>query len=745
MMRADFRILSVVSILAGWLIAGCAGLQDYNRLKNLAEELESRQQYEEAYVTYRQAAEKNPYDRKMPAKLKALEILISDEYTQNGIQAFYDKKYKTALEKFLAVALKWNPDNLRAAEYKDKAMAEYEVVLQKYSFSRELADKDRWLEAVEALNEISALYNDDPDLGAKIENHREKGSAYFRTAGLAAWHRGLYEQSLRYFESSNHLKPDSQTQQELERAKNYVKADRHYAEGKRKRDQNRIEAAMNELLMARKIAPEHLAVNGLYNELLPVWSPMMMDKGRKYSQTGAHEKAFEAFSMLYDNNPQYPGAKKSYEQARKIYLKDKYIRLVNAYNDIQFSLVAKYSQDISRVAPDFLDTKELRTRALIKGFNAMYQKGLLHVKSNNYGMAILCFRTAENLLTQTGLTQKQIKIAQDNLRDISALKVTFARFHQQVDDPSMGVYLGDQLKAQFKSRIADRGFKNITMNFENIQENETIHTTQTRDIDWGGIQLRGYNGVIVGSLKLLKLDKAVNSDWEIRKHQQTEYVKNPEIERLVQRQALLKQELDRDSTSWARKSEIRAELKRIDQRIRNLPAVIEAAVEKEESFQVIKHTWTVYVQVDLQVESPDGGQVLPMKSYEDTYQQTGHVVPPDLHSDDPDKRKGKSLTFPSEDQFKRLAIDQLVENQIYPDLLENFENYAMRFYDRAVKLSHPADRVDSASGAFLESIEEYYKFLACSEETDKTEDLLRQVRQHLDRLVSENLLAGRPQ
>lgn len=96
-MRTVFRILPVIPILAGLLMAGCATLQDYNRLKNLAEELESRQQYEEAYFTYRQASQKNPYDTKIPAKLKALAILISDEYTQNGIQAFYDKKYKTAL------------------------------------------------------------------------------------------------------------------------------------------------------------------------------------------------------------------------------------------------------------------------------------------------------------------------------------------------------------------------------------------------------------------------------------------------------------------------------------------------------------------------------------------------------------------------------------------------------------------------------------------------------------------------
>ena len=742
-MRSVIRIFLLIPILAGLLMAGCATLQEYNRLKNLAEELESRQQYEEAYVAYRQAAEKNLYDRKIPVKLQALEKLISEEYTQNGIQAFYDKRYKTAIEKYLTVALKWNPDNMRAAEYREKAMAEYEFIEQKYSSARELAEKNRWREAVDVLNQIADQYNDDPDLEAKIEGYKENGSAHYHKAGLEARQEGLYEQSLRYFESSDLLKSSAQTQQELNRAKNYVKADQHFAEARRKMDQKRIEAAMDELLMARKMAPQHLAVNRLHNELLPIWSPIMMDKGLKYSKTGKHDQAFEAFSKLYENNPQYPGVKKRYEKEKIRYLKDKYIQLVNAYNDLQISLAAKYSQDISRVDPDFLDTKELKTRALLKGFNNLYQMGLHNMKNGSYGMAILCFRCAENQLTKTQLTQDQIQAAWKNIREISGLNVTFSEFHQQVDDPSMGKYLSETLKKQFKSRTGNRTFKNITINFENIQDNETIQTTQARDIDWAAIQLRGFNGVVVGNLKMLRLDKAVNSEWEIRTRVENELVKNPEIERLAEQQTLLKRDLANDTISWTRKNEIRAELKRIEQLLKKLPPVVEAPVEKEESFQIIKHTWTAHTQVDLQVESPDGGLVWPLKRYEDEYRRTDRVAPPDLHSDDPELRNGDGLDMPSDSVFLRRAIDQLVANQIYPDMLENFETYGMRFYERAIKLSRPGESVDVASDAFLESIEEYHKFLACCEEKDENEDLLRQVRQHLDRCASSSLLTGK--
>ena len=89
-------------------------------------------------------------------------------------------------------------------------------------------------------------------------------------------------------------------------------------------------------------------------------------------------------------------------------------------------------------------------------------------------------------------------------------------------------------------------------------------------------------------------------------------------------------------------------------------------------------------------------------------------IPPNSGSDDPKLSAGDDLMLPSDSEFKEQAIDHVMETIIYPDIVKNFENYGLRFYEQASQLSSP-EKPEHASVAFSNSIEEYYKFLASYE------------------------------
>ena len=59
------------------------------------------------------------------------------------------------------------------------------------------------------------------------------------------------------------------------------------------------------------------------------------------------------------------------------------------------------------------------------------------------------------------------------------------------------------------------------------------------DIDWGTIQDKGYNSVISGYIKLLKVEKSLGSEWKTRKRKVRRIIDNEEYARLVIRRAEL--------------------------------------------------------------------------------------------------------------------------------------------------------------------------------------------------------------
>jgi len=110
--------------------------------------------------------------------------------------------------------------------------------------------------------------------------------------------------------------------------------------------------------------------------------------------------------------------------------------------------------------------------------------------------------------------------------------------------------------------------------------------------------------------------------------------------------------------------------------------------------------------------------------------------------DDPKLNAGDDLILPSDSEFKEQAIDHMMETIIYPNIVRNFENYGMQFYEKATQLSRP-EKPERASMAFRNSIEEYYKFLASYEGKGGDDNLTQTVEQFLDSCVSDNWLLGR--
>jgi tetratricopeptide (TPR) repeat protein len=794
-MRISLRWLAACLILIGLYINACVP-KEYQRALENAMLYESQRELEKAYEHYKQALELRPGDKKVQAKLTELGNLISENITKKGIRAFNNKKYKTAAE-YLAKALSYDAEYELAKEYQEKAILQYKVIIQKYERANGLAAKNKWIEAIDVLNKIAATYDDDPNLGSQINRWREDGYAHYMNAGLEARREGEYSQSLRLFDSADFLKSDSQSQRELRLANKFVKADIYYIKAKQKADQNKVLEAMQELISARQIVADHLKVNQLIRQLLPAWSSKIFNVGKMHLEAEQPDKAFKAFATLYKFNPQYPEAQAYYEKTKATYLKNYYIRLVEANNADRFPSVTRYSQNILEVDPSFLDTKEIMTRALLKGFNVFYQKGLHYMKNGNYGKAILCFRSAEQYLTETRLTQTLIHEAWEKIRETSALNVAFWDFFQQIGDPRMSVYATAKLKDLLKNKVATNEFKNVTLNFERIKETKMAYRSGfVEDIDWGTLQTKGYNSVISGYIKLLKVEKSLGSEWKTRKRKVRRIIENEQYARLVIRRAELnsalkdkiqlmvdnekymilagkredlKAELDsaepgsRDERKIRKnlmsiekkltkirpkremtKSEIRSELNKINQTLPEIPPKIEADVEEETSYQVTKHTMTAHLQLELQIATPDGGHVWPLKQYEDIFQVIDYVIPPNANSDDPKERMGDSLSLPSDSEFKKQAIDQVIQNQVYPDLIDNFENYGTRFFHRAARLSKSEVKPNSTSMAFLDAIEEYFKFLACYKDKGYDDKLTEGVQQYLDRYVSNLCLVRKP-
>jgi len=786
MFRFVFNAVLFVLIIIGF--AGCA-TKAYQDDLNTAIHLESKKKYEPAYEFYKQALKSKPNDTRIRQKLSELSRIIVNEYAESAIRAVEDKKYKTALDT-LDKGLSYGEGNEKTKNCRLEAGKKYDEIQKKYAQVEDLKAKNQWVEAVSLLKDISQSYNDDPDLENRIVKFQNQGSGFFIKAGREARISGNYSQSLSYFESAESIKTSVESQQELKRAKKYIEADSLYTRARHLSEKNSILDAMALLIQAKDLVADHEKVNQLIIKLIPDWSPKIIKKAKKFKASAQIERAFDAIHKLKRLNPEYPETEKYFEEIKSLFLTKNYKSLLEATYAEDFPLIVERSQNIFNIDPEFLDTAEIMTRTVFKAFNLFYQQGVNYMKTGNYGKAILCFRSAEQQLAETRLTKKLIEESWGKIRAESSLRMVFLNFSQGISDPSVSRYITEKIK----KRLGDGGevqeFKNITIALGADPESDMVtRSGLLSDIDWGSVLQKGYNAVITGHIKLLKQDTAVNSEWKTRKRKVKRIVDNEKYSRLIMRRAALKsgiiaesqapevdnekylnvaikrntakfnlesgmlsekakqklqREIDQLDRSLERipakrlmsKHEMEDELKLIEARLPTISPKIEAEVEEETSYQLVKHTMTAYMQIDVEILSPGGNYIWPVKHYEDTFQIEDSVIPPNLASEDPDERKGDPLTLPSESIFKEQAIDYIVEKRILPDLVENFNSYGIQFYNKANKFGSLQNRTKPTSRAFLDSFEEFYKFMACYRDMDEEDTLRKDVEKKLESHVS---------
>jgi len=733
------------SIFILFMFAGCAP-KGYKDAVITAVRLENQRDYEKAYDYYNQALRAKPDDAQIKRKLDELGEIIAVDYTEKAIQAYENKKHKTALE-LLRKALSYDDNNKKANDYKLEVSNEYEKIKEKYSQAEGFTQSNKWVEAVNTLKEISELYNDDPDLENQIGELQNVGYRYYMEAGFEARKEGAYPVSLRCFESADALGSTDESQQEISAALKYVEADTIYKHAEKMADKDNILEAMDALIQSKEIVDDHVKVNQLIVKLEPEWSPVIFEKGREFMDAGQPDKAYEAFYSLNKINPEYPEAGKYLEEIRSKFLQKNYRRLTDAQKAGDYSLVLELSRKILEEGSDFLDTREIMTRTVSSAFNIFYQQGLYYLQTGNYGKAVLCFRSAEQQLSETRITRLILTKSWDQIRKGSALNAVFLEFSQEVGDPSVSKYITGKIKEGLKGEIKSNRFKNITVELEETEEDDlTIKSGVTTDIDWGAVISSGFNAVITGKVRLLKQDTSVNSEWKTRKRTVRKIVDNEAYSRLVIRQAELRAGMK--SKRWRKekgmsKGQIERQLELIEERLLTIPPKIEAEVEEETPFQLVSHTMTAHMNIDIEILAPDGSHIWPMKRYEDVYQIEDSVVPPNLMSDDPEERMGDPLTLPSEYEFKEQAIDHIVKNKIMPDLIGDFRGYGMRFYNKATRLSRRQDESTFDNAAFLDSFEEYYKFLACYEDKGEEDKLTEEVEKKLESNISDTWLIRR--
>lgn len=771
------------------MFVGCTP-KAYRDALNTAVRMENQKEYEQAYEYYSQALKTKPNDEHAKLKLTKLGRIIAIAYTEDAEKALENKKYKTALD-LLNKALSYDEHNEKTNNCRLEARKKYDQIQDKYSQIEDLTAKNQWLKVVSILKDISKSYNDDPDLENQIVKSQDQGYHFFVKSGQEARKSGNYSQSLSYFESADLLKTSTESQQEIKIAKKYVEAESIYIRAWHLSEKASILEAMEALIQAKDLVVDHEKVNKLIIKLTPDWSPIIFNNAKMFKESNQIERAFDAIYQLNRINPEYPETEKYFEEIKSLYLNKSYKNLLEAQSAEDLPLIVDLSQNIFKVDPEFLDTAEIMARTAIKSFNLFYQQGLNYIETGNHGKAILCFRSAEQQLAETRLTRELIRESWEQIREESSLKMVFLDFSQGISDLSVSRYITEKIKKRLEDAGGKKRFKNISVALGATQEYDMItRSGMSSDIDWGSVLQEGYNAVFTGRIKLLKQETSVNSEWKTRKRMVNRIVDNEEYSRLIIRRASLKlglisdykapkvdnekylkvamkrdivkanlesdmltekvkqklqrkmDKLDRyleriPAKRWMSGGEMEDELELIEEKLPTIPPKIEAEVEEETPYQLVKHTMTAYMQIVVEILSPGGNPIWPVKHYEDTFQIEDSVTPPNLASEDPNERMGDPLTLPSESVFKEQAIDYILDKRILPDLVEDFNSYGIQFYKRANKLNILQNGSNHAAREFLDSFEEYYRFLACYKDKGEEDTLREDVEKKLESHISD--------
>ncbi len=720
----------IVLILFSTIMAACAAKKEHPQF----DQYMASGNIESAYEYCIKYLKENPDDETFKAHLKQLAKTLFNTAMDEADRQETNMCYLSALDS-VARALTYIPNAPKGLKKQKALTSAYDAIRESFDAAVAQYQTGSVLDALNAINTIADQYHfekdrdDEMDIAGHIEKWHIEGFQSFVDRGQQAFTQGDYQAYLDAFISAVSImnlahapevvKSDDTAPVQLALAKKYVQADDDFKMAKKRQLSGDMIEMMTYLLKGKDRVPEHKALNQFYDAVLPSWSDNMFTMGNDSLANLRYEDALKHLKLLVTVNPNYPDAQMRFVQARQAYLKKYYLMMAAAYQNARetynYQQVLDYGDQITKEDPDFLDTAEILTKVSRDAFTLFYQKGIYFKDRNEYAKAIVCFKSAESFLGKNDLTQYLIKEMLSKIRETTLKEISVLPFSQAVGDIRTGKYIASELSAQLDTINKKRNFKNIKLDLSTEKKaNHIVRTPYMDDqtFNWSLFKSQGHpqNTLLTGNIKLLDSETSKSTQWHEWRHQKKTYKVNPEFAELSLRQAELFGLLENKKEMAARKtssSAVKKELNQIQKALKATPQMVMMNEDIVTPYQEETHKIKVDTRLEFQVLRENSG----MESdylwkpivFEDTMIKEDKVIPPDVNSDDPEKRKGDPLDLPSDYEAKQMALKKIVTTKVIPYLMARLNDYGMRYY-------HEGSLDNATRSAQLRN---YFKFLAC--------------------------------
>jgi len=746
-MLKQFFLMMTVLFLSVFLFQSCA-TKIYTDAMKTGSELELQKLYIKAYDEYKKALDEKPNDKKAVAKMEELEKLIAENFVKQGNDLFQGGHYLDAKHAF-DQALIYRKNHGPALHSLLKLDEASKAIKNKYAMAEQFEVENQWIQSRQLLQEIQSVYQDDSGLTSRISELENNGYQYFQKLGITRQKEAKYKESLGFLTTAQQLKDTDQIKQEIIVVNTYIKADDYYQSALDFSKADKIENSVDKLIEARQLVGDHKDVNLLFASLLNNWSGILLANGKRLMDTASFDKAYIILKKLYDQNPEFPEAEYYFKQARDTLLKIHYALMIDDLKTDNLEGVISSGNDIFKIQPGYLDSSEIMSQVIFKAFNKFYQRGLHFLKTGNYGRSILAFRSAEDQLGESLLLKNNIDLAKEKILNDSALRIAFWNFNFERGDAGIATLATSKLKEALEVEEKKSPFKNIKLQYNIITDREMALRAEQKTVDWGLVQARNCNALVSGRIVTLRIDTSKTFEWKTRIHEKKAFIDNPKYIAAINKKAELNHAYINKVPGiyidyrYYKKSVYKDEIKKIEAILPGIAPKIEEYIAEEAPYQVEKHTMKAFVQVEVEILYQNGAPLWPSINYNDEFEIEDLVISPDLQSSIPEERNGDPLVLPSDYEFMEMAINHIINTKITPDLTANFNNYGMRFFNAANKLSPIENQGVKSSEALQSAIEDYYKFLFCYKDKGDTDDIPEKVTRYLDSFISNKWLLGK--
>ena len=547
-----------------------------------------------------------------------------------------------------------------------------------------------------------------------------------------------------YLKMARQLKETGEIREAIILADKYLQAEQFYVKARALYSNRKIKAAVDRLIKARELVTGHQKANALFNSLVNTWSGILMLEGKNFIDAKAYASAYQLFEKLNRHNPGFPEATHYFFFSRDALLKERYTGMINSLNAGNLPDTIRSGNEIFAIKPGYIDASEIISHTVMKAFNQFYQRGLHFLETGNYGKAILAFRSAEDQLSESRLTQKNIKKAENLIINETGLKMAFWNFSSKDEKSGVTQYATKQLKKRLAEEEQKTALKTIDLQYDSITDREMSLLSDQEAIDWGLVQSKSCNALVSGTIETLRIDTSKTSQWKTRSHMKKKIVDNEEYLTTVIKLAKLNNaRIKKMKSIYIKGKNYKSEnyesaIEKIEKELPGISPKIEKYVEEVSTYQVENHTMKANVRINIDLLYQDGTSLWQAKSYADEFIIEDQVVPPDLQSSVEEERAGDPLTLPSEYEFKQMAVNHIIDTKILPDLMEKFNNYGIRFYHSANRLSPIEKPGNKRSEPFQIAVEDYFKFLFTYKDKGEEDLLPETVQSYLDSFISDN-------